>query len=71
MPQCFVRKVTPVTGVSRLRVAYATQCKLQTNVYKMGVALSRACLTTRYFSQPRFLKYHMGTSALAAIKPRA
>ena len=24
-----------------------------------------------YCSQPRFLKYHMGTTALAAISPRA
>lgn len=37
-----------------------------------GAALEAVAGALRpYFSQPRFLKYHMGSTALATIKPRA
>jgi hypothetical protein len=37
-----------------------------------GIALTvQAAVLQPYFSQPRFLKYHMGSTALATISPSA
>ena len=40
-------------------------------VTRYGRAVSRRCVRWIYFNQPRLRKYHMGTTALAAISAMA
>ena len=55
------------TGAASARICWASGLKSPQNTQKQAFTALLMSALPAYFNQPRFLKYHIGTRALATI----